>query len=43
MLSQAFLNGTEADALSKFTLFPNLPLEMQDEIWGHFVVVVRKP
>jgi hypothetical protein len=43
MLSQAPLNGTEADALSKFTLLPNLPLEMLDEIWGHFVVVLRKP
>jgi hypothetical protein len=36
------LNDTTADALSKFTLFPNLPLEMLDEIWGYFVVVLRK-
>jgi hypothetical protein len=42
MPSQAPLNGTEADALSKLTLFPNLPLEMLDEIWGHAVVILRK-
>jgi len=42
MPSQTPLNGTEADALSKLTFFPNLPLEMLDEIWGYFVIVFRK-
>jgi hypothetical protein len=42
VLSQAPLNDTKADSLSKLTLFPNLPLEMLDEIWGYFVVVLRK-